>query len=155
MSATLLLSFLIGVVAGSRSMLAPAAVAWGVGMRWIVVDGTWASFMVRPWVRYVITLLAVGELIADKLPATPSRKAIGPFGGRIVSGAFCGAVLGASHDSSHLGAILGALGAIVGTLGGHAARARLAHQFGRDLPAAILEDLVAIGAAAWIVSAPR
>ena len=38
----------------------------------------------------------------------------------------------------------GIAGAVVGTLGGYEARRRLAAAFGRDLPAALLEDVVAI-----------
>ena len=40
--------------------------------------------------------LALVELVTDQLPTTPSRKVPVQFGGRIVSGAFCGAVLGAA-----------------------------------------------------------
>lgn len=51
------------------------------------------------------------------------------------------------------GGVLGAVGAVIGTLGGAAVRARLAAIFGRDLPAAVIEDLVAvIGAAAIVLS---
>jgi uncharacterized membrane protein len=40
---------------------------------------------------------------------------------------------------------------VIGTLGGRAARARLAATFGKDSPAAFLEDAVAIFAALFIV----
>ncbi|MBW8860119.1 MAG: DUF4126 domain-containing protein, partial [Caulobacter sp.] len=43
--------------------------------------------------------------------------------------------------------------AVVGTLGGADVRGRLAKAFGRDLPAGLLEDVVAIGGAALVVSA--
>jgi uncharacterized membrane protein len=43
--------------------------------------------------------------------------------------------------------------ALVGTLAGHAGRARLAMAFGRDRPAALLEDAVAVAAALLIVVA--
>jgi uncharacterized membrane protein len=39
----------------------------------------------------------------------------------------------------------GVVGAVLGTLGGHRARGGLAGSFGRDLPAALLEDAVAVG----------
>jgi uncharacterized membrane protein len=41
--------------------------------------------------------------------------------------------------------ILGAVGSVAGTLGGAAMRAKLAAAFGRDFPAALLEDVMAIG----------
>jgi uncharacterized membrane protein len=51
-----------------------------------------------------------------------------------------------------IGLLLGAIGAVIGTLGGAAARARLAAAFGKDLRAALLEDVVAVGGAILLVS---
>jgi uncharacterized membrane protein len=50
-----------------------------------------------------------------------------------------------------VGALLGVAGAVAGTLGGRAARAKLAAAFGSDRPAALLEDAVAIAGAALVV----
>jgi len=47
--------------------------------------------------------------------------------------------------------VLGVAGAVAGTFGGAAARGRLAAMFGRDLPAALTEDVVAVAGAALIV----
>jgi uncharacterized membrane protein len=49
--------------------------------------------------------------------------------------------------------VLGAIGAVIGTLGGRALRARLAAALGGDRPAALIEDVIAIGGAALIVAA--
>ena len=131
------LAFLIGVIAGLRSMTAPAAVSWAARLGWVHVENTWLAFLGFQFSPYIITVLAVGELIADKLPKTPSRKAAGPFGFRIVSGALCGAALGAGSLG---GAIAGALGAVAGTLGGYEFRMRLVKATGgRDLPIALLK----------------
>lgn len=144
------LAFLIGVIAGLRSMTAPAAVSWAARLGWVHVENTWLAFLGFQFSPYIITVLAVGELIADKLPKTPSRKAAGPFGFRIVSGALCGAALGAGSLG---GAIAGALGAVAGTLGGYELRMRLVKATGgRDLPIALLEDVIAVGGAVLIVS---
>ena len=146
----LVLAFLIGVIAGLRSMTAPAAVSWAARLGWVHVENTWLAFLGFQFTPYIITLLAIGELIADKLPKTPSRKAPGPFGFRIVSGALCGAALGAGSIG---GAIAGALGAVAGTLGGYEFRMRLVKATGgRDLPIALLEDVIAVGGAVLIVS---
>jgi uncharacterized membrane protein len=75
-----------------------------------------------------------------------------PFGARIVSGALCGAALAAAGGGSALGLCLGAIGAVIGTLGGAALRARLAKAFGKDLPAALLEDAITIGGTLLILS---
>jgi uncharacterized membrane protein len=42
---------------------------------------------------------------------------------------------------------------VIGTLGGAAARGKLAASFGKDRPAALIEDVVAIGGAVLIVLA--
>jgi uncharacterized membrane protein len=44
-----------------------------------------------------------------------------------------------------IGLVAGTIGAVAGTLGGAKARGLLARAFGRDLPAALLEDAVAVG----------
>jgi uncharacterized membrane protein len=146
----LALAFLIGVIAGLRSMTAPAAVSWAARLGWLHLENTWLAFLGFQFTPYIITVLAIGELIADKLPKTPSRKAPGPFGFRIVSGALCGAALG---GGSLGGGIAGALGAVVGTLGGYEFRMCLVRATGgRDLPIALLEDVIAVGGAVLIVS---
>jgi len=58
-----------------------------------------------------------------------------------------GAAVGAPRGGLAAGAVLGVLGAVAGTLGGYELRTRLARAVGRDLPIALLEDLVAIGLA--------
>ena len=108
------------------------------------------GYRFTPW---IFSVLAAVELITDKLPGTPSRKVPQQFGARILSGALCGATIGAGGGLLVGGAILGAVGAVIGTLGGAAVRARLAAIFGRDRPAAVIEDLVAvIGAAVMVLS---
>jgi uncharacterized membrane protein len=148
-----ILAIVIGVVAGLRSMLALAAVSWAARLGALHVAGTWLAFLGKPWVPWVFTALAIGELIADQLPTTPSRTMPVSFAGRLASGALAGAAIGADRGRWVAGAVAGAVGAVIGTLGGRAARARLAAAFGRDRPAAFLEDAVAIAgalAAAWI-----
>ncbi|UCI09306.1 DUF4126 domain-containing protein [Mesorhizobium sp. B1-1-8] len=148
-----LFALLIGMVAGLRAMTAPAVVAWGAWLGWLPLAGTWASFMGH-WIAVgIFTILAIVELIADQLPSTPSRKVPQQFGGRIVAGAFAGAVLGAAGGSTIGGLIASAIGAVIGTLGGAEARARLAAAFGKDLPAALVEDAVAIVGGLLIVAA--
>ena len=148
-----LLALLIGVVAGLRAMTAPAAVAWGAYLGWLPLSGTWAGFMGH-WIALAIfTVLALVELIGDQLPSTPSRKVPVQFGTRLVSGAFAGAVIGTAGGALIAGLVAGAIGAVIGTYGGAEVRARLARTFGRDLPAALIEDAVAILLALLVVSA--
>jgi uncharacterized membrane protein len=72
------------------------------------------------------------------------------FVARIVSGAVCGAAVGHAAGAWTGGAIAGVLGATIGTLGGAWLRRQLASAFRRDRPAALLEDVVAIGGAVLI-----
>jgi uncharacterized membrane protein len=139
------LALLIGIVAGLRSFTAPAVVAWAAFERAISLGDHWVAWVGSLAAVIAFTVLAAGELVLDKLPKTPSRTAPPSFGARLVSGGFAGAVIGTAfgHQWSALGA--GIVGAAIGTLGGYHARARLATSFGRDLPAALLEDVVAVG----------
>jgi len=147
------LAFLIGIIAGLRAMTAPAAVAWGAALGWFDVSQTQLAFMGYRWTPWVLTLLAAVELITDQLPSTPSRKVPVQFAARLIMGALTGATIGASGGSLVGGLIAGIVGAVVGTLGGAAVRSRLAAAFGKDTPAALIEDAVAIIGALIIVGA--
>lgn len=141
----LLMAFLIGVVAGLRSLTAPAAVAWAGFLGWINLDLTWASWVANVITVVILSILAVGELVADKLPATPARTAPPSFAARIVLGGFAGAVIGAAWHFTWTALGAGVIGAVLGTLGGYQARKRLvAGHSGHDLPIALLEDSVAV-----------
>jgi uncharacterized membrane protein len=150
-----LFALLIGAIAGLRAMTAPAAVAWGAHLGLIPLQGTPLAWLGGGIATWVFTALAALELVADQLPKTPSRKVPVQFGTRIASGAFCGAAIGMLGGAWIGGAIAGAIGAVIGTLGGAEGRARLARAFGKDLPAALIEDVVAIGGAALIVIATK
>jgi uncharacterized membrane protein len=146
------LAFLIGIVAGLRTMTAPAAVSWAARLGWLHLQGTPLAFLGAAVTPYVVTVLAIGELINDPLPKTGSRKAPPQFIGRVLTGALSGAALGAGAGMLAGGLVAGALGAVAGTLGGYEFRVRLGRAFGRDLPAALCEDAVAIGLAVLVVT---
>ena len=144
----------IGFVAGLRSLLAPAAIAWAAHLGWLNLQGTSLGFVGSKVALVVFSLLAIGELIGDKLPRTPKRTAPAPLLVRIVSGGFCGACLFLSaHQSLGIGAILGAIGAIIGAFAGYEVRKRLVAQWNiPDLFVALPEDLIAISLALFFVS---
>lgn len=148
----IVMALLLGVVCGMRAMTGPAAVSWAARLGWLPVGKTWLAFLGYSATPYILTLLAVGEIINDKLPKTPSRKAPGPFVARIVSGALCGAAMGSIGRQMIAGAVAGAVGAVLGTIRGYTFRARLAQMFGNDLPAALIEDAIAIGIAVLVVT---
>jgi uncharacterized membrane protein len=147
------LAFLIGVVVGLRSMTAPAAVSWGARLGWLHLENSSLGFLGFAATPYILSVCAIGELIADKLPKTPNRRAPVGFIARIFSGALCGAALGAAGGALIGGLLAGVVGAVAGTLGGYEFRAGLVRAIGgNDLPIALLEDVIAIGGAFLIVS---
>ena len=96
------------------------------------------------WTPWIFTLLAIVELVTDQLPSTPSRKVPMQFGARVVGGALSGATIGAAAGSWIIGLIAGVIGAAIGTFGGAEIRGYMAKAFGRDQPAAFIEDAGAI-----------
>jgi uncharacterized membrane protein len=132
-------------------MMAPAIVSWSARLGMFDIERTFVALMEYRITVLVFTVLAVCELVVDKLPTTPSRKQPVPFVIRILSGGLVGATVGASGGKLILGLLFGVLGAVAGTLGGAAARAKLAAAFHRDFPAAILEDIAAIAIAIFAV----
>jgi uncharacterized membrane protein len=150
-----LFALLIGGVAGLRALTAPAAVSWAAQIGWLHLGDTHLAFLGYRWTPWMLTALALVELVTDQLPSTPSRTVPMQFGARILTGALSGAAIGASSGLLIVGGIAGIIGAVLGTLGGRAARAGLADAFGKDMPAALIEDTVAILAAILIVMAVR
>ena len=148
------LAFGIGIVAGLRSLTAPAVVAWGAHLGWLNLHGSPLAFMGSATAVAVFSLLAIGELIADKLPMTPKRTAPAPLIARIVTGGLCGAsLLAAVGKSLIVGMLLGGIGGLVGAFLGYTVRRRLVNNFHiNDLVVAVCEDVVAVGLALFLVS---
>jgi uncharacterized membrane protein len=140
------------VIAGLRVMTAPAAVSWAARLGYLRLNDTPLAFLGYAYTPWVLTLLALVELVTDQLPSTPSRTVPVQFTARIVSGGLSGAAIGVSNGSMTAGLVAGVIGAVLGTLGGRAARASLATAFHNDRPAALIEDAVALGGAALIVT---
>jgi uncharacterized membrane protein len=104
----------------------------------------------------VFSLLAIGEYVADLLPATPRRTMPGPLIARIVMGGLSGACLCVSGGRTILsGLMLGGLGGAIGAFAGYQARTRLVQTLKvKDSVIAVSEDLVAI-ALAWLLVSPH
>ena len=150
----LLLALSMGIVAGLRSLSAPAVVAWAAHLGWINLHGSPSAFMGTTWALGIFTVLALVELILDLLPGTPPRTAAVGLSARIVTGALSGACLAVAGGATPwLGAPAGAVGAIAGAFGGYNARAGLVRALRvPDFVIAIAEDLVAIGLGVFLVS---
>ena len=147
-------AFGIGIVAGLRSLTAPAVVSWAVYLGWLNLHGSPLAFMGSIVTVAIFSLLALGELGADLSPRIPRRTAPGPLAGRLLMGGLCGASLCASAGQSlSIGALLGALGAVIGAFAGYEIRRRLVTGWNlRDVFVAVIEDLTAIGVACFLVT---
>lgn len=154
MGLVLLLTFGIGIVAGLRSLTAPAVVAWAAHLGWINLSNSPLAFMGATWAVALFTILALVELVADQLPSTPPRTAAVGLGARIVMALLCGACLGIAGGASlWLGAIVAVIGALVGTFGGYRARVGLREALhAPDVAIAVPEDLIAIGLGLLVVT---
>jgi uncharacterized membrane protein len=150
----LILALGIGVVAGLRSLTAPAVVAWAAHFGWIGLAGSPLAFMGSKWTAAVFTVLALVEFVADQLPGTPPRTAAVGLSARIVTGALCGASFAVAGGTGlWLGAVAGAIGGIAGAFGGYQARVGLVRALRvPDFVIAIPEDIVAIGLGLFLAS---
>ena len=148
----LALAFCIGILAGLRTLSAPTLVSWAARLGLLHLDGSWAAFLGYRWTPWIFSLLALGELVNDKLPTTPSRKIPPQFIARVVSGSFAGAAIASAGGGLIGGLLAGALGAVVGTLAGAECRRRLVQAIGgRDFPIALLEDAIAYAGGAILL----
>jgi uncharacterized membrane protein len=142
---------LLGLVTGMRSQLGLAVLAWSE-------PGPWNPAPVRALRsrsgRAAVGLAAAGEIVADKLPSTPSRLNPPVLGARLAAGALVGTLAAdtASRRSLLLAGATGMAGAAAGTYAGAAYRkAAVARTSTPDLPWALVEDAVAATLAATAV----
>jgi uncharacterized membrane protein len=126
LSLVLILALGIGIVAGLRSLTAPAVVAWAAYMGWLNLAQSPLAFMGSGWAVFVFTLAALFEFVGDLIPSTPARTAAIGLTARILMGLFSGACLGmAGRVPFWVAAALGGIGAIAGAFAGYHARVGL------------------------------
>jgi uncharacterized membrane protein len=145
----------LGLAAGSRASLGVAAPLLGP----VPAHRLPTHRLRRPAgvPRLVAGLAVAGELVGDKLPATPSRLERSGPDIRAGSGAVGGLLLALRHHAepraTAAAVVAGAAGGAVGTGVGAAWRSAVARRGWPDLPAALAEDAVALGLAAWATRA--
>src|SRR5438874_2141337 len=96
MAAWLLAIPLLGFATGLRTMSAIAVLCWYAYTGDISVSGTWAFWVAKLVSAVVFTVLAVGELVGDKLPRTPNRISPMPLAARLIFGGLCGSIAAAA-----------------------------------------------------------
>ena len=142
---------LLGLTTGLRSMTPMAVLCWYAHLDYLPVDGTWAAWTARLPVAIAFTVLALGELVADKFPGMPNRTAPGPLLWRLVLGGVAGSATATAMAGPGIeGVLLGVLGALLGAFGGFMVRRDLCEKFQcSDWMVAVLEDAFAIGGAIY------
>ncbi len=142
---------LLGFATGLRTFTPMAILCWYARLGYIPTDGTWATWTGRLGVAVAITVLAVGELIGDKLPKTPNRTALVPLIARMAMGGLGGAICATAMNGPGLeGALLGVVGAVIGAFCGFMLRREVVQRLGcKDWPIALVEDLFTVAAAAF------
>ena len=145
--------FAIGALSGLRALSPIAVICWLGLLHRLPLTG-WDSFAGSKVAAGLFSLGAVGELIGDKLPKTPSRLKQPGFSVRIVMGGLCGLLLAVAGSFSLIGGLLlGAIGAIAGSYLGYFARSRITGNFGLpDLPVALAEDVICIAGSFFVAS---
>ena len=137
----------LGFLTGARSMTPIALVCFFAYRKHLWLHDTWAAWAYHPASVIVFGLLAVGELVGDKLPHTPNRTQVFPLVARIAFGGLVGALCATGlGDSAIEGIAFGAVAAFAGTFVTFHIRKYLVENRGfKDLYVAITEDIVVIG----------
>ena len=148
------LVFAIGMIAGLRALTAPAVVSWAAHLGWLNLQDSHLAWMGSTAAVAIFSILALAEIINDKLPATGSRLAPPSLVIRSITGALAGSGLAiAAHQSSLLGILVAIVGALAGSFIGYHARHQIVVGLKiPDFPIALLEDAIAIGCGLLIVS---
>ena len=160
MNATPLYAGALGWAAGMRSMTPPALVSRaladrsGLGRLLARRHQPTRALATRTAAR-LLSLAALGEMAADKLPSIPDRTDAVPLLGRIGSGALVGAVLAQARREPILpSALAGAVGAGVSSVVMKRARARAGAALDvPDAAVAVAEDALTLGLGAAVVRA--
>jgi len=150
----MVLMFAIGTISGLRALTAPAVVCWAAHLGWLNLQNSHLAWMGSTVAVAIFSILALAEIINDKLPATGSRLAPPSLVIRAVLGGFSGSALAiAATHSIFSGILLGAVGALVGSfLGYHLRHGIVSSLKVPDFPIALVEDAIAIGCGLLIVS---
>jgi uncharacterized membrane protein len=146
-------AFAIGFIAGLRAFTPIALVSWLAIWGWTPLAGSPFWFVGTTSCAVILSILALGELVADKLAKTPARTQAAPLGARIITGAVsAAAVCIAGGQPWLLGAVCGAIGSVGGAFGGYHARRFIVQKLRLpDFVVALVEDFVAIGGSLVLV----
>jgi uncharacterized membrane protein len=131
----------LGAISGLRSLSGPAFVSRAASRGDLNLDRTFLAFLSSPRLSKALVLMELGELVGDKLPATPSRTSSPPLLGRAASGALVGAAVFVSEGRrATIGAALGSTAAIAASFTGEWLRALAVEKTGIPDPVVALAE---------------
>ncbi len=111
-------AFFLGTASGLRALAGLAIVSWAARLGYLPLEHTWLAFLGYAFTPYILSLMAIGEMVNDKLPKTPSRLIPPQFITRVVTGTLCGFALGRSTEHLLICVIAAAAGSIAARLAG-------------------------------------
>ncbi len=138
----------LGVIAGARSMMAPALTSsYFTICPSLFLEASPLKGIGSPKAANMLRLMALGEIVGDKLPKTPNRTAPFPLAGRAASGGLCGAaVFLAEGKPAGIGAAVGAAAAVASAFVTYTLRRNLGQATKIPDPAvAVAEDALMLG----------
>jgi len=147
----------LGVLAGMRSMTAPALLSHSLAKNPSKKLGkSRLGFLQSSTTATVLKVMAGGEMIGDKLPNAPDRTAPPVLGGRILSGALVGgATYKAAGGKLLKGALLGSAAAVASTYGMLALRKYLGKSTGLpDTVWGLTEDATTVASGLALLKNP-
>ena len=152
----LLLVLCLGMLCGLRTFTPLAVFTIAVHHEHLSLSGTPFAFLATFPAHIIIVLLALGELVMDKLPSTPSRLRPPGLIGRALLGAVTAVAFAyAHHQSIAVPLVLGIIGALLGSFLGHRFRTGLVRALkSPDWPVALLEDAICIAGSFLILMHP-
>ena len=143
----------IGALSGLRAFTPIALICWLAIWGWIPVAGSPLWFLGTTTSAIILTVAAIGELIADKFSHVPPRTGPGPLGARVVTGGLAaGALCFVGGRPWWLGFLLGGCASVAGAFAGYHVRRWLKERLHiRDFLVAVPEDLITIAGTAVLV----
>jgi uncharacterized membrane protein len=141
----------MGAVSGLRSFTGPAIVSEAAHRHILKLDKTPLAWLGSDNAAKTSLALAVGELIADKLPFMPSRTDPPGLIARFIAGAICGVAVASkrSRNEKIMSAVVGGTAAVAAAYAGYQYRK---HVHLPPFVAALLEDAVAVSAGTAIIA---
>ncbi|MCJ8211538.1 DUF4126 family protein [Mucilaginibacter sp. RS28] len=138
----------LGALAGMRSMSAPAVTSHILSHHHAnKLEGTPLNFIQSDKVATALKVLAMGELVGDKMPKAPDRIQPIALGARILSGALAGAsIYKAAGSNAVAGAVIGGAAAVASTFAFFYLRKTTVHHTKLIDPiAGAIEDALVLG----------